>query len=46
MQNEKFHNIYDLPNIICDKIKKDNMGGACSTGGRDEKFIENFGRKA
>jgi len=23
----------------------DEMGGACSTHGRDEKFIQNFGRE-
>jgi hypothetical protein len=28
-----------------DQVKKDEMGGACSTYGRDEKRIQNFGRK-
>jgi hypothetical protein len=28
-----------------DQIKEDEMGGACGTHGRDEKFIQNFGWK-
>jgi hypothetical protein len=24
-------------------VKEDEMGGACSTHGRDEKYIQNFG---
>jgi hypothetical protein len=38
--------------IICtliiyydDQIKKDEMGGACSTYGKDDKFIRSFSRK-
>jgi recombinational DNA repair protein RecR len=26
----------------CHKIKEDEMGRACSTHGRDEKFVDNF----
>jgi hypothetical protein len=28
-----------------DKIKVEEIGGACSTHGRDEKCVKNFGRK-
>jgi hypothetical protein len=28
-----------------DEIKKNDMGGSCSTRGRDEKCIQHFGRK-
>jgi hypothetical protein len=28
-----------------DEIKADEMNGACSTHGRDEKFIQKFSRK-
>jgi cobalamin biosynthesis Mg chelatase CobN len=28
-----------------DQVKEDEMGGACSMHGRDEKFIRNFNRK-
>jgi hypothetical protein len=28
------------------KMKEDEMGGKFSTHGRDEKWVQNFGRKA
>jgi hypothetical protein len=33
-------------NILDKKVKKDEMGGARDTHGRDEKCIQNFGRKS
>jgi hypothetical protein len=41
LYNEKLHNLNASPNII----KEDEIGGACSTHGRDEKYIQNFGGK-
>jgi hypothetical protein len=34
-----------LPDIIGDEIREDEMGGACSTRGRGEKYIHYFGWK-
>jgi len=31
--------------VTCDQIKDNDIGGACSTHGRDEKYIQDFGRK-
>jgi hypothetical protein len=46
MDNEEFHNFHASPNIIKnDQIKKNEMGRACSTHGRDEKCIKYFGWK-
>jgi hypothetical protein len=39
LHNEELHNLY-----LFDKIKKDEMSGACGTNGRGEKCVQNFGR--
>jgi len=47
LHNEELNNLYASPNIIRgDQIKKYEMGGACSTHGRDEQYyIQYFGLK-
>jgi hypothetical protein len=46
LHNEEFHNLYALLIIIrMIEIKEDEIDGACSTYGRGEKCVENFGRK-
>jgi len=42
LHNEELNNFYASPNIIR-VIKEDEMYGAYSTHGRDEKYIQNFG---
>jgi hypothetical protein len=37
LHNEELHNVYSSPSIISDKVKKDEMGGACSTNGAKRK---------
>jgi hypothetical protein len=41
LHNEELHNLYSSPSIvrIANQIKKDEMGGACSTNGEEEKCI-------
>jgi hypothetical protein len=41
--NVELHNLYASPN---DQIKKNEIGGAYSTHGRDEKCIQKFGWKS
>jgi hypothetical protein len=44
LHSEELHNLYASPNII--KVTKSRtMGRACSTHGRDEKYIQDFGQK-
>jgi len=31
--------------LLGDKMKEDEKGRACSTHGRNDKFVTNFGRK-
>jgi hypothetical protein len=38
LHNEELHNLYSSPSIIR-IIKKDEMGGACSTNGGEEECI-------
>jgi hypothetical protein len=38
LNNEEFHNLYASPNII-----RVEMGGACSTHGGVEKWVQNVG---
>jgi hypothetical protein len=33
--NEEFHNLYLSLNVISDKVKEDELGGACSTHGEN-----------
>jgi len=43
---EEVHELYSLPNIISgDRIKKNEIGGACSAYGGEERGIEAFGRE-
>jgi hypothetical protein len=42
---EEPHNVYSSPNIIRNIIKEDELYGTCSTHGRDDKCVQNFGRK-
>jgi len=34
-----------LHQILCDQVEDNEMDGACSAHGRDEKCAQNFGRK-
>jgi hypothetical protein len=45
LYKENFHNVYTSPNIIWEDQNSNEMGGTHSTHKRDEKFIENIGRK-
>jgi hypothetical protein len=46
LHNEELHNLNaSLKYYKGDKIKEDEMGGAGSTHGIDEKCVENFYRK-
>jgi hypothetical protein len=46
LHNEELHNLYVSPNITrAIKSRRMNMGGAYNTHRRDEKCIQNFGRK-
>jgi hypothetical protein len=46
LHNEDLHNLYASPNIvIVIKSNKDEMVGACSMHGKDEKSIKKFGRE-
>jgi hypothetical protein len=39
-RNEGLHNLCSSPNMINDdQIKEDEMGGVCSTHGRDKAYI-------
>jgi hypothetical protein len=43
LQNEELNDPYSSPNIVLViKTRKNKMGGACSTCGRQEKCIEVF----
>jgi hypothetical protein len=42
LHNEELHDLYATPNVIR-VIKSREVGEACSTHGRDEKFIQYFG---
>jgi hypothetical protein len=45
LYNEELHNLCASPNIISVQVKDREMGGECSTNGRDAKCVQNFGRK-
>ena len=45
LHNEKVHALCCSSNIICDKIKKNEMGGAGSTYEDEESFVQGFGGK-
>jgi hypothetical protein len=38
LHNEELNDLYSSPNIIRVQIKKNAIGGSCSTHGREEKF--------
>jgi hypothetical protein len=40
----KLHN-EELNDLYCDKIKKNEMGGACSANGGGERRVQGFGGK-
>jgi hypothetical protein len=42
VHNEELRNFYSSPN---GNQIEDEVGGACSTRGKDEKCIQNFSRK-
>jgi hypothetical protein len=48
LRNEELHNLYFSPNIIrmIRSRRVNELGGACSTNGGDEKFAQNFGCKS
>jgi hypothetical protein len=47
LHERKLHNLYSSSdNCYDDKIKADEMCGACSMYGRDKKFIQVFDLKA
>jgi hypothetical protein len=43
--HEELHNLYTSPSVMRVTIKEEEMNETCSTQGRYEKLIENFGRK-
>jgi hypothetical protein len=46
LHNEELHNLYTSPNIISMMLSRvGEIGGICSTHGRDEKCIQSFGRE-
>jgi len=46
LRKEELHNFYASPNIITVvKLRSMRWVGQCSTYGRDEKCIQNFGGK-
>jgi hypothetical protein len=46
LHNEELHNLYSSPCLIkSDQVKKDEMGGACSTNGGEEEYLEGIGGK-
>ena len=43
LHNEELNDLYSSPNICSgEQIEKNEMGGACSTYGRDERHIQGF----
>jgi len=45
LPNEELHDFYASPNIISNQIKEDEIDRACSTQGRSERWMQNFGWK-
>jgi hypothetical protein len=46
LHNEKLHNLYASPNIIrVSSVKENEIGGARSTHGTEQKWVQNFDRK-
>jgi hypothetical protein len=45
LHNEELYNLYSSPDIIS-QVKKNEVGGACSTHGRGEKSVQGVGWKA
>jgi len=44
LHNEELNNLYSSPNIVrVVKIKKNEMGGACSAYGGGERCVQDFG---
>jgi hypothetical protein len=44
--NEKLHSLYSSPFLGGDRIKEDEMSGACSVHRGGEKYVQHFGWKA
>jgi len=44
-RNVKQLNKFSTKYCYDNEIKEDKLGGACGTHGRDEKCIQNFGKK-
>ena len=43
LHNEELNDLYSSPNICSgEQIEKNEIGGACSTYGRDERHIQGF----
>jgi hypothetical protein len=45
-QNEKLHDLYCSPDSSDGDVKKDEVGWACSTHGREEKYVQRFGTES
>ena len=45
LHNEVLNDLYSSPYNSGDHIKKNEMGGACSTYGREERRTQDFGRE-
>jgi len=44
LHNEELNYLYCSPSVVSgDKIEKNEMGGACSAYGREERRIQGFG---
>jgi hypothetical protein len=46
LHNVELHNLYTSPHVKGDHTKQDEMGGTCSTYGRNEKCIRYHGWKS
>jgi len=43
LHNEELNDLYCSPNIFCDQLEKNKMGGVCSTYGGEERCLKDFG---
>ena len=42
MHNERLHDIYSSPDIVCNQITEDEVCGACGTYRCEEKCMQDF----
>jgi hypothetical protein len=46
LHNEELRDLYSSPSLIRNKVKEDEMDGACSMNGGEEELIWSIGGKA